>query len=298
MVLMITMPISLTLHLAVLAWALVFTALLAQKPKWPLALAAGVFWGVLALGRPAIVAFLPLVLLWLWWNRRTRQDWLKSCSLILVAATLVLLPWTVRNYRIHGRLILVSTNSGATFWNGNSPFSTGTGLLGRYRKGGRIPGTPARPKPAARRPDAPVSSATRSPGAGRNNLRDRVGSPAVSSRPGVHPPAAKSVAGPHGPEGGRLSVVPPRHRRVVRCLVDHLLQTALRDLADPDDRRSCHLNPVLAAIQPALSAVCLLYGDPRCLQRADPIPVGDRAVLSDLCSALRSRGIRQTVSCA
>ena len=129
MVLMITMPISLTLHLAVLAWALVFTALLAQKPKWPLAVAAGVFWGVLALGRPAIVAFLPLVLLWLWWNRRTRQDWLKSCSLILVAATLVLLPWTVRNYRIHGRLILVSTNSGATFWNGNSPFSTGTGHL-------------------------------------------------------------------------------------------------------------------------------------------------------------------------
>ena len=129
MVLMITIPISLTLHLAVLAWALVFTALVAQRPKWPLALAAGAFWGVLALGRPAIVAFLPLTLLWLWLNCRTRQDWLKSSALILVAATLVLLPWTVRNYRIHGRLILVSTNSGATFWNGNSPFSTGTGHL-------------------------------------------------------------------------------------------------------------------------------------------------------------------------
>ncbi len=129
MVVMVTMPISLTLHLAVLAWALVFTALLAPKPKWPLALAAGALWGLLVLGRPAIVAFLPLVLLWLWLNRRTRRDWLKLSGLILVAATLVLLPWTIRNYRIHGRLILVSTNGGTAFWNGNSPFSTGTGQL-------------------------------------------------------------------------------------------------------------------------------------------------------------------------
>ncbi len=78
MVLMITIPISLTLHLAVLAWALVFTALLAPRPNWLLALVTGTTWGVLALGRPAIVAFLPLVLLWLWWNRRTRQDWLQE----------------------------------------------------------------------------------------------------------------------------------------------------------------------------------------------------------------------------
>lgn len=126
MVLMITIPISLTLHLAVLAWALVFTALLAHRPNWLLALVTGATWGVLALGRPAIVAFLPLVLLWLWWNRRTRQDWLKSCGLLLLATILVLLPWTVRNFLIQGRLVLVSTNSGYTFWNGNNPFSTGT----------------------------------------------------------------------------------------------------------------------------------------------------------------------------
>jgi 4-amino-4-deoxy-L-arabinose transferase-like glycosyltransferase len=126
MVLMITIPISLTLHLAVLAWALVFTALLAPRPNWLLALVTGATWGVLALGRPAIVAFLPLVLLWLWWNHRTRQDWLKSCGLLLLATILVLLPWTVRNFLIQGRLVLVSTNSGYTFWNGNNPFSTGT----------------------------------------------------------------------------------------------------------------------------------------------------------------------------
>ena len=129
MVLMVTMPISLTLHLALLAWALVLTMLLARKPAGALAFAAGVLWGILALGRPAILAFLPLVILWLWWNSRSWQDVLKVSDLILVAVIVVLLPWSVRNYRIHDRLVLVSTNSGATFWNGNNPFSTGTGHL-------------------------------------------------------------------------------------------------------------------------------------------------------------------------
>lgn len=128
-VLMVTMPVSLTLHLGLLAWALLATMLLTRKPAGWLAVAAGVLWGLLMLGRPAILAFLPLVLLWQWWNRRTRQDGLKLSWLILLAAIAILLPWTVRNYRIHGRLFLVSTNSGATFWNGNNPFTTGTGQL-------------------------------------------------------------------------------------------------------------------------------------------------------------------------
>ena len=128
-VLMVTMPISLTLHLALLAWALVLTTLLARRPAGVLALATGVLWGLLVLGRPATLAFLPLVILWLWWNHCSLQDLLKLGALILVAVIVVLLPWTVRNYRIHGRLVLVSTNSGATFWNGNNPFTTGTGHL-------------------------------------------------------------------------------------------------------------------------------------------------------------------------
>ena len=129
MVLTVTMPISLTLHLVLLAWALVLTMLLAQKPAGVLGLATGVLWGLLILGRPAALAFLPLVVLWLWWNHCSWEDLLKLGGLILVAVIVVLLPWMVRNYRIHGRLFLVSTNSGATFWNGNNPFSTGTGHL-------------------------------------------------------------------------------------------------------------------------------------------------------------------------
>ena len=129
MVLMVTMPISLTLHLVLLAWALVLTMLLARKPAGVLALATGTLWGLLVLGRPATLAFLPLVMLWLWWNHCSWHDLLKLSALLLVAVIVVLLPWTVRNYRIHDRLVLVSTNSGATFWNGNNPFSTGTGHL-------------------------------------------------------------------------------------------------------------------------------------------------------------------------
>jgi hypothetical protein len=38
----------------------------------------------------------------------------------------LLLPWTLRNYRAFGEAIPVSTNGGVNFFIGNNPFSTGT----------------------------------------------------------------------------------------------------------------------------------------------------------------------------
>jgi hypothetical protein len=40
---------------------------------------------------------------------------------VLAAAALaVVLPWTARNYRVHGRLVLIATNGGSTFYGGNN----------------------------------------------------------------------------------------------------------------------------------------------------------------------------------
>ena len=38
-------------------------------------------------------------------------------------------PWTVRNYREYGRLVLVASEGGLTFWTGNHPLSPGEGDL-------------------------------------------------------------------------------------------------------------------------------------------------------------------------
>jgi len=57
-------------------------------------------------------------------QRRSRE---AVRVLVAGAATLlVLTPWTIRNYRVHGRLILVKNGFGKEFWMGNNPFSNGT----------------------------------------------------------------------------------------------------------------------------------------------------------------------------
>jgi hypothetical protein len=49
---------------------------------------------------------------------------------VFVAATLATLaPWTVRNWHVHGRLVLVAAQGGVNFWTGNHPLATGEGDL-------------------------------------------------------------------------------------------------------------------------------------------------------------------------
>jgi len=127
LILMVTVPASLTLHLAILAWAMAFTAPLARRPSVGYALAAGVLWGLIGLGRPAVLAFLPVVLVWLALNRRVNQRWLRDGALVAIAAAVVVLPWMIRNTMVLGRAASISSNGGATFWNGNNPFTTGSG---------------------------------------------------------------------------------------------------------------------------------------------------------------------------
>jgi hypothetical protein len=127
LILMVTVPASLTLHLAVLSWALAFTAPLARRSSVGYALAAGVLWGVMGLGRPAMLAFLPCILLWLTLNRDASRRWLRDGIVMIAAAALIVVPWTIRNAAVLGRFVPVATNGGFVFWNGNNPFTTGSG---------------------------------------------------------------------------------------------------------------------------------------------------------------------------
>ena len=90
----------------------------------PLALAAGALMGASILIRPAMMVFLPLALWWLLWRRR------GILGIALLAGTVaVVSPWTVRNYRIHGRFVLVASSGGVNFWTGNHPLAIGDGDL-------------------------------------------------------------------------------------------------------------------------------------------------------------------------
>jgi uncharacterized membrane protein len=91
-------------------------------------LRAGILAGLLAgagvLVRPAMLFFLLLAGAWLLARRR-----LVLLGALAAAALLVIGPWTARNYREHGRLVLVASEGGLTFWTGNHPLSPGEGDL-------------------------------------------------------------------------------------------------------------------------------------------------------------------------
>jgi 4-amino-4-deoxy-L-arabinose transferase-like glycosyltransferase len=82
----------------------------------------GVLGGLAALTRPAHVFFLLIVGVWLVLKRCIR--W---AMLIAAGGLLVIAPWTVRNVREHGRLVLIASEGGITFWTGNHPLSPGEG---------------------------------------------------------------------------------------------------------------------------------------------------------------------------
>jgi 4-amino-4-deoxy-L-arabinose transferase-like glycosyltransferase len=87
-----------------------------------LAVAAGILAGLSVLVRPGLLLFLPLAGLWLLLRRG-----LGVAAALTVGVALALGPWTVRNYIHDGRLVVVASEGGITFWTGNHPLAIGDG---------------------------------------------------------------------------------------------------------------------------------------------------------------------------
>ena len=87
-------------------------------------IAAGLMAGFSILVRPGMLFFLPLVALWF----VRRKQWSLALA-FCVASLVVVAPWTLRNARTYGRLILVASEGGVTFWTGNHPLAHGEGDL-------------------------------------------------------------------------------------------------------------------------------------------------------------------------
>jgi len=78
----------------------------------------GVLVGLLALCRPNGLMLAPALLLAIW---LTARDWRQAAQRAIVltfAVAMIVLPWTYRNYRLFHKVVLISTNGGATLWAG------------------------------------------------------------------------------------------------------------------------------------------------------------------------------------
>jgi 4-amino-4-deoxy-L-arabinose transferase-like glycosyltransferase len=87
--------------------------------RWP-AVAAGVVAGIGILAKEAMVFFVMLALAWLIVRRR-----LFLAGLLVAGVVLTVLPWTVRNYAVHGRFVLGAPHGGVTLWTGNNRLARG-----------------------------------------------------------------------------------------------------------------------------------------------------------------------------
>jgi hypothetical protein len=97
-----------------------------SQPRPPLALTIGVLVGLLAAGRATNLLLLPIAV---WWTHATSREFRRAATLsvaVIVGASAVILPITVRNYLASGELIPLTYNGGYNFFIGFNADATGS----------------------------------------------------------------------------------------------------------------------------------------------------------------------------
>ena len=75
--------------------------------------------------RPTALLIPLLLLLFRWIYKRKIFKTLKATLIIFVLMAVLIAPWSVRNTRVFGEFVTISTNAGANLWMGNNPDSKG-----------------------------------------------------------------------------------------------------------------------------------------------------------------------------
>jgi len=110
--------------MAALFLALIFWATLAMreaKTVWAWA-GYGALWVTGVLVNPSMLSLLPFLAGWAIWKARgDSKPWTQFASAMLLVFVLGLVPWTIRNYLVFGKIIVLRSNFGLELWLGNNP---------------------------------------------------------------------------------------------------------------------------------------------------------------------------------
>jgi len=112
---------SLFTFLVVLSVLLLHVGLV--RPSWTALGGAGFALGLGALTKGTLL-LAPLLLGWVIWraSQGSARVALGRWTMVVLCFGLALFPWTIRNYRVHHRLVLVSTQVGYLMYCGYHPF--------------------------------------------------------------------------------------------------------------------------------------------------------------------------------
>jgi 4-amino-4-deoxy-L-arabinose transferase-like glycosyltransferase len=107
------------------AWVLATVRSL-RRPSFLQCALAGVVAGLTLLCKPVVMMLAILVAGLLWLGTHPGHRHVRYPILYLLACLVIVLPWTVRNYRAFGEIIPVSAGIGAGLWMGSDPISRGS----------------------------------------------------------------------------------------------------------------------------------------------------------------------------
>jgi hypothetical protein len=107
------------LFLALIFWATL--SMLDAESDWAW-LGYGALWATGVLINPSMMSLFPFLVGWVAWKRREQNArWIRNCAMVVVVFTAGLVPWTVRNYVVFHKVIVLRSNFGLELWLGNNP---------------------------------------------------------------------------------------------------------------------------------------------------------------------------------
>ncbi|MCX7994625.1 MAG: glycosyltransferase family 39 protein [candidate division WOR-3 bacterium] len=83
----------------------------------------GILLGLTVLCDPVALILYPSVFIWFLITKKVN---FFKILVITIVSFVILLPWTIRNYRTHESFVPITTQFGVNFWIGNNPYATGT----------------------------------------------------------------------------------------------------------------------------------------------------------------------------
>jgi 4-amino-4-deoxy-L-arabinose transferase-like glycosyltransferase len=92
----------------------------------------GALVGLGVLCRPTLFPFLLLVLIWLAAAGYEKPGYLARAGGLLAAFVVVILPWQIRNYRVLGAVVPITSSAGANLYIANNPAAVGGSMGYRY----------------------------------------------------------------------------------------------------------------------------------------------------------------------
>ena len=96
-----------------------------QRQSFSWIIGAGLVWGAATLVRPVPLAYAPAIILWLVLVMPSWKRSMAASFAVLISFVCVLAPWSIRNTRVHGEFVALSTQAGGELFVGNHPGATG-----------------------------------------------------------------------------------------------------------------------------------------------------------------------------